>query len=647
MLNARLLNQLSSNVASGTLGFLGHLGQTSQMRLDLEGLMRSARSAYEAGDWRTAESICRQVLATDRQFLPASLLLGVMAARANQASVAIRTLRSVLAVDSTSFEAAFWLGTLLRTNGDVVAALDFARQAVELNPYDAAAAASLSSCLSLLGQTEQAIDALDRAITLDPTCAVYRHNLSLELERLGRVDAAIDSLRVSIELDSNFVNSYVTLGRLLRDLGKDKEADSCFQSANKAVPKTTEGYYNLGRSLYDEGIVDEAETCLRLATDLEPDFEPALSLLGTVLLQLGRFEEAADCLDRTISLEPLHAQPYIELIGCRKTKPEHTPLLETMAALIHSPAQSNEARRNLHYALGKAYDDLGDYRRAMRHYDEANGMMAMQLSSRRLDRNAHTASFNRMIGTFSEAFLAQRKGLGFDSEMPILIVGMIRSGTTLIEQIISSHPDVAAGGELMLLQQRYQRVIMPPPGSSPPVEAAKLATDYLDLLASVGKGKPRVTDKMPHNFLLLGLVHIMFPNALLIHCRRHPVDTCLSIYTTPFPQPLNFAHNQEDIVFFYKEYLRVMEHWRRVLPANRFLEVDYEELVMNQEAITRKMVEFCGLEWNDSCLRHEQNEGAIRTPSWWQARQPVYRSSVNRWRNYEPWLGSIRELLNP
>jgi len=164
------------------------------------------------------------------------------------------------------------------------------------------------------------------------------------------------------------------------------------------------------------------------------------------------------------------------------------------------------------------------------------------------------------------------------------------------------------------------------------------------MLSSVDETAQHVTDKMPHNFVHLGLVHLLFPNVKIIHCRRNPVDTCLSIYTTPFPEPLNFGHDPELIVFFYKEYQRLMEHWRKVLPSDRFMEVDYEDLITDRENTTRKLVQFCGLEWEDSFLHHEKNEGAIRTPSWWQARQPVYSSSMGRWKNYEPWLGEFKKL---
>lgn len=553
-------------------------------------------------------------------------------------------LKQSLARDPASFEAAFWLGVKLRDGGDIVQALDFAKRAVELDPTDAPAHGSLASCLSLMNRTEEAIASFERAIELDPSCYAYRHNIGSEFERLGRYEDAIETYRLAINLDPSSPYSLVTLGRLLRDRNRNEEAAECFSMATSVVPKESNSLLELARSFYEEGVVDEAEHCLRKAVALDPDSADALALLGTVLLQLGRFENARTALERTIELRPRAARPYIELVGSRKTLDDHRPLLERMSGMLQDRSLTPEDRRGLHYALGKAYDDLADYRMAIRHYDEANGMMLMQLAGHPFDRERHTSGLNQMIEGFSEKFLSTPRHFGIETEKPILIVGMIRSGTTLVEQIVSSHPDVAAGGEQTYLIQRYQRVMSPPAGTSRMKEATDFANGYVELLGSVGDEKPRVTDKMPNNYFLLGLVHTLFPNVRMIHCRRNPADTCTSIYTTPFPRPLSFAHSPDSIVFYYREYQRIMEHWRKVLPTDRFFEVDYEELIANPEPMIRRIIEFCGLNWDDACLHHYLNGGAIRTPSWWQARQPVYQSSVGRWEHYAKWLGEFREL---
>jgi hypothetical protein len=227
----------------------------------------------------------------------------------------------------------------------------------------------------------------------------------------------------------------------------------------------------------------------------------------------------------------------------------------------------------------------------------------------------------------------------------VFILGMPRSGTTLVEQIVSSHPDVAAGGELPFWVERgaaWDADEIDPLSAD---GAARIAADYSAVLDGISTAAARVTDKLTFNFLWVGMIHALFPNAAIIHCRRHPVDTCLSIYTNLFQTPMPFAAERRNLVHCYREYLRLMAHWRAVLPADRFLEVDHEALVGDPDSVTRRIVAFCGLDWDDACLRPELNERPVRTSSLWQVRQPINRSRLERWRRYEPWLGELRELL--
>jgi len=432
---------------------------------------------------------------------------------------------------------------------------------------------------------------------------------------------------------------------MLRQSEPLKKAVEAAEQAVETDPSSAEAQLQLARTLFDAAMEFRAEAAVLQALELEPDSPDALQLLGNVLQRLGRFDEAAAVLRRTIEVAPRRIRPYVDLLSCKRVTDEQRPMLDLVASILRSPGITMDDRRDVQYALGKAYDDLGEYRLAMRAFDEANGIRLIQLGSQTLDRKRLSASYDRMIETCSREFLTSHRDFGVASDMPILVVGMIRSGTTLVEQIVSSHPLVSAGGELDYLMDNAGRILNPAEGAPHREEASKVAAGYLELLGEIGQGKPHVTDKMPHNFIVLGLVHLMFPNARIVHCRRNPVDTCISIYTTPFPEALDFAHDPETIVFFYKEYLRMMEHWRKVLPPDRFLEVDYEALIDDREAQTRQMVAFCGLEWDDACLHHERNQGAIQTPSWWQARQPVYRSSINRRDNYAPWLGAFRAFL--
>jgi hypothetical protein len=230
-------------------------------------------------------------------------------------------------------------------------------------------------------------------------------------------------------------------------------------------------------------------------------------------------------------------------------------------------------------------------------------------------------------------------------ETPVLIVGMPRSGTTLVEQIVSSHHAVAAGGELGFWRERNRAGLGIFAADTDPDDARRLAEDYLQVLRTISPSAARVTDKLPFNFAHLGIIRQVFPRATIVHCRRHPIDTCLSNFATNFQIPYDFAGDRGSLVFFYRQYQRLMAHWRAVLPAERFIEVDYEVLVADPEPLTRRLVAACGLDWDEACLAPHRNRRAIGTASLWQARQPIYRTSVERWRRYEPWLGELRALL--
>jgi hypothetical protein len=221
---------------------------------------------------------------------------------------------------------------------------------------------------------------------------------------------------------------------------------------------------------------------------------------------------------------------------------------------------------------------------------------------------------------------------------------MMRSGTTLVEQILSNHPEVAAGGELKFWLRHYGDAVDLRNETFDLPRCAEILAAYLDELSDIGPLCRLVTDKLPDNYRHLGLLNMLFPNARIIHCSRNPIDTCLSIYSQPFQQAPAYAHDKDDLAFAYREYMRFMDHWVATIPQDRIMTVSYERLVQDQEAMTRQILGFCDLEWHDACMSPESNRRPIHTSSHWQARQPVYRSSVERWRNYEPWLGALRDL---
>ena len=274
----------------------------------------------------------------------------------------------------------------------------------------------------------------------------------------------------------------------------------------------------------------------------------------------------------------------------------------------------------------------------MRAFDEADTVRRTLMP---FDAHAFDREVDRLIAHF-----ARTPPPGPSRATPIFIIGMPRSGITLTEQILSAHPQVAAGGELNFFTERGTAWLAAGPTPLDPHQAATLAADYLALTSGIAPKAPRVTDKRPFNFLWAGLIHQVFPDATLIHCRRAPIDTALSIHATLFNPRLAFPTGGEALVRYIRAYQRLTAHWRQVLPPDRFIEIDYEDLTRAPEPAIRRLVAACGLPWHDACAHPELNPSPVRTPSRWQARQPIYRDAVEKWRRYEPWLGPLRALLD-
>jgi tetratricopeptide (TPR) repeat protein len=469
----------------------------------------------------------------------------------------------------------------------------------------------------------------------------YRRGMAFE--RAGRVKDAVAAYRSAIAIGEAPL-ACSRLGHIFQGLRRFEDAAKAFRAAAASDPDSPERRMDLVRSLLAEKREAEAQVEVRRVVAMDPRNADAHWMLGRMLSDSGRFAEADDALERSATLNPDQGVVYYDLTRARTITEADRPLIRRMQAAaraLERPGQSVEQAAMLQLALAKAFDDLRDFESAMRHIAAANRLKkAMGV----LDRAALASRTDRLIDRFTPSFIASMLPSGDPSARPILIVGLPRSGTTLVEQILSSHPEVAAGGEMQFW-----------PTQGPLLERARspqdilgvrqrMAAGYLDALNAVSPTAARVTDKNPFNFLWAGWIHVVFPHATVIHCRRHPIDTCLSISSTYFPQSAEFSTDPEDLVAYYAQYSRLTAHWRDVLPSDRFIEVDYEALTGDPEPITRSLVAACGLAWDPACLHPERNERIVRTASRWQVRQPVYRTSTERWRRYEPWLGGLADL---
>jgi tetratricopeptide (TPR) repeat protein len=529
---------------------------------------------------------------------------------------------------------------------DAIAALS---QAVELFPDRKPIVHNLAVACRRAGRVKDAATWMKRLCALQPTVARTHHELGVVLALAGDDDAALEAHRRAIELDPAMTEAHDRAAGILLRQGKRDEAVLVLQQGIAAAPDTLLGRLFGIDALIFQNRTSEAEAAARQLIASEPSSADVHLALGRVLIDSGRFDEAATHIERAIALAPSHelapwkASAYHRLVTAKRMTEADRPLIARILFLLETPndAVPAHAWTSLHAAAGKAFDDLGDYADAIRHFDAAREICGR---TSHFDRAQYSRGVDRKIAQYTPEYFARNAALGSDDETPVLVLGMPRSGTTLVERIVSSHPSIGGGGELTFWYQRAG-ALTDVAATTRAETAAGICGDYLRLLRKIAPNALRVTDKLPFNFSRIGLIHLLFPKARIIHCRRNPIDTCLSIYTTFFLDVWPFANNRGDLAFYYREYLRLMQHWRTVLSPGCLLEVDYEDVTATPEATARRLVAFCGLEWDPACLHPERNPDAVQTASVWQARQPIYRRSVERWRNYEPWLGELRELL--
>ncbi len=513
------------------------------------------------------------------------------------------------------------------------------------------------ACLEV-GLVPDAIAALQQAVASNPRYADAYFRLGIAFEKLGNAGGAIAAYDRATKLLPSLTEAWFRAGALVYILGHLDEAIGCFRRAAATGGRTSFGRLGKARALLIENRNQEAEQMLRETLVADPRNAMAYELLGNLLSEFGRFDEARACFERAIAIAPMLAGSYYELVRCRPVTSHDDGLLEAMQAALATPGLEAGQRQRLHLAIGKAAEDLGDYGLAMQHFDAAD---AVRRGSAPFDSAAFSIEIDRLIARCTPELIARAPELGSSDVTPVLIIGMPRSGTTLVEQIVSMHPEVGAGGELNFWNERgaaWHRSCSAgnaAAGNETPLVPtenlvseflAKAAADYLGVLRAITPKAARVTDKMPFNFLWAGLIHMAFPRAIIIHCRRAAIDTALSIHQTHFHPILAFPTGGAELVAYFRSYQRLIEHWRSVLPGDRFIEVDYEDLTRAPEPVIRRIIAACGLAWDDACLRPESNPRAVKTPSKWQTRQPIYRTSVERWRRYERWLGPLRALVD-
>ncbi len=522
---------------------------------------------------------------------------------------------------------------------DAVSAL---REAAALRPVDPGIQRDMGFAWLEAGEPANAIASFRGALALEQGSAEAWLGLGIAYERVGEARSAMTAYDRATRVQPSFTEAWFRAGALAHTLGRTDDAVARFRRASETGPDQPFGRLGAARALLTLNLDEEAELALREAVAADPGNAIAHNLLGNVLADWGRFDEARACFSRAVDLSPSLAGSYYDLVRCRRVTQDEQDLMARMERALATPGIEAAQRQGLHLAMGKVADDLGDPVLAMRHYDAADALRPGSVS---FDTAGFDQVIDRIIERCSADAMAQASRHGNDSAAPILIVGMPRSGTTLVEQIVSSHPEAVAGGELPFWSERGAAWHLDDAAANDPNFLAEAATRYLEFLQRIGRGAARVTDKMPFNFLWAGAIHLALPNAVIVHCRRAPIDTALSIHQTLFHPNLAFPTGGAALVDYFRSYERLTRHWRNVLPADRYLEVDYERLTLTPEPEIRRIVAACGLPWDDACLHPHLKSGVVRTPSKWQARQPINRGSVARWRRYAGCLGALAGLL--
>ncbi|MFZ5699402.1 MAG: tetratricopeptide repeat-containing sulfotransferase family protein [Pseudomonadota bacterium] len=619
-------NPMISNLYANRAEMHRLLGNLPQAVADGEQAVRlSPRSAmahsnlgialYSQGDTDRAEACQKQALQFDAHCLPAINNLGSICRDRKDRPGAMAMYRKALAIRPDFLEAANNLGAVMTETEDPEGALKLLLKVVQARPNYAEAHCNIG-------------------------------NAFIALENFQKAEVAFNNV---VRIKPDYAEAYEGLARCAQEYRNLVRAEQCAQKSIALKPARAEAYSLLGRIYSEQSFPEQAAAAFEKALTLDSTLISAYLGQGRLLMELGKLDEAEQSFRKALALDPEAVAPRMSLTQVKKAEEgdeNFTALLDLEKKIGEMPETK---AMSLHFALGKALEDVKRYNEAFPHFIEG-----CRLKRKRIEYSADNNSsvIDNICKAFSKEMVDSLRGAGETANTPIFVLGMPRSGTTLTETIIASHPDVYGAGELPDLMQIAGQPIGTPGEGYPlnmaratPADLTRMGAQYLAQLKKRAPNAKHITDKMPANFLALGLIHLMLPNAKIVHVQRNAVDTCVSNFTRMFHKSQYQSYDLRELGRYYRDYLTLMTHWHAVLPAGAFYEISYEKLVTDQEAESRKLIAYCGLDWNDACLSPDKTERNVKTASVTQVRQPVYQTSVERWRVYEKFLGPLLEEL--
>lgn len=506
------------------------------------------------------------------------------------------------------------------------------------------------TALQKLERLDDAIEAYKVTLDRDPHHVEAAYNFGITLRDAKRPEIALKALQKTVLLDPKHADAYAALPPVMEDLGWREDALDIYKRAIELNPENVKLVLDYSRALTTSNKVEEAEEVLQPLLDKYPEAPNVKAQYASVRLYQGDNKAAAEIANEIIAKFPKTSGIHYTLAQSERDG-DHEARIAQIKELLDGEFEEKEPQSALEFALATRYEALKQHEEAFEHYVKANALKREALADRGViyNREAEEARTKVLMKAYPgpEVFDGPT---GSDSEVPVFIVGMPRSGTTLTEQILASHPRMAGAGELTAIGNAVKRMrdTLGYPRNPPTEKALKnVAQLYIQRLREVDADALRVVDKMPGNFNHVGLISRIFPKARIIHCRRNPVDNCLSCFIQNFgAEGLSWSFDLEDAAHQYRDYHGLMEHWRKILPPGRMLEIDYEETVADLEGQAKKLVDFVGMEWDDACLSFHEHKRAVITASHDQVRQPIYNTSVGRWKKYGPKVLPLVEALS-
>ena len=609
-------------------------------------------ACQQSGDMEGAEAGFRAVLEADPDHPDALVLLGALLQKTKRAGEAVRLIERAIeaAPESGRKPDPSWrvaLSFAKRDAGDVEGALEEIESLLKLSPGTKELVFLRAELLQRLERNEEAIEDYRKFLGQAPDSSQALNNLGISLKAIGRLKEAYEAYQKALELRPNYTQAMVNVGRMLGDMGQMEAAIAQLRRAVALDPDDRKAEDALVDALHMGDQAGEAERLAEKIYQRDPDDVQAMIQLGNIRMVMGKRDDAVALARKAREAAP-RAPGGLSLLAEADREADPEELLAEIESVLEE-GQGFRHRTGLNFSAANLCEKLKRHEEAFAHYVEGNAARKDQLQ--RLEKYYDPESFERRVDRLIELFDKDRCAGpgGSSSELPVFIVGMPRSGTSLTEQILASHSRVVGAGELKEIGQimGWLTSAHDYPRTLPRDALGEAATGYLKYTGKIGRGAARVTDKMPGNFMNAGLITRMFPKARIVHCRRDPMDNCLSCFAQNFrADGLAWSTDLLDMGHQYCQYRRIMAHWREVLPPGRMLDIDYEDTVADLEGQARRLVDFCGLEWEDACLEFHKTERAVSTASREQVRNPIYSTSVGRWKRHGAGVAPLVEALS-